>query len=560
MWNILFDVVVLLSASLLLGALAEWLRQSAILGYLVAGMLLGPNTIGLISSPEAVETLAELGVTLLLFTIGLEFSWKRLRRTGRFGLFGGSAQVVITLLLAGSGALLLGLGARPAFAIGAMIALSSTACVLRMLVARSSLDSIRGRTSLGVLLVQDMAVIPLILLVTIMNDGGSAGQISLAVGRSLGAAMLLFGVFFILLNYIVPPLLNVGSLRGYRDLPILLAIVLGFGSAVAAHDLGLSPALGAFVAGMLMAESPYATQIRADISALRTLLITLFFSAIGMLGNPAWIAANWGAVVLLVLAIVIGKAIIVWSIMRLLGQTHRHALAAGLCLAQVGEFSFVIAEIARQRTTLDLTTGVEVTTGFLEHDLFMLVISSTIVTLFLTPFLVTNASRISNFSIGSFERLGIVRHAAAPREEAAEPHDNHIVIIGFGPSGSTVGESLSHIAERVIVVDLNHNLVRAAQRFGFDARIGDARAGEVLEHLNLTSAAAVIITIPDPETSRTIIQHIHDLAPHTPIIARLRYHLHRNELENAGAQVVIDEETSIGHRLAEALEELENTE
>ncbi|MCH7546441.1 MAG: cation:proton antiporter [Planctomycetes bacterium] len=554
MWNILFDVVVLLSASLLLGALAEWLRQSAILGYLVAGMLLGPNTIGLISSPEAVETLAELGVTLLLFTIGLEFSWKRLRRTGRFGLFGGSAQVVITLLLAGSGALLLGLGARPAFAIGAMIALSSTACVLRMLVARSSLDSIRGRTSLGVLLVQDMAVIPLILLVTIMNDGGSAGQISLAVGRSLGAAMLLFGVFFILLNYIVPPLLNVGSLRGYRDLPILLAIVLGFGSAVAAHDLGLSPALGAFVAGMLMAESPYATQIRADISALRTLLITLFFSAIGMLGNPAWIAANWGAVVLLVLAIVIGKAIIVWSIMRLLGQTHRHALAAGLCLAQVGEFSFVIAEIARQRT-ID-----GVTTGFLEHDLFMLVISSTIVTLFLTPFLVTNASRISNFSIGSFERLGIVRHAAAPREEAAEPHDNHIVIIGFGPSGSTVGESLSHIAERVIVVDLNHNLVRAAQRFGFDARIGDARAGEVLEHLNLTSAAAVIITIPDPETSRTIIQHIHDLAPHTPIIARLRYHLHRNELENAGAQVVIDEETSIGHRLAEALEELENTE
>ncbi len=553
MWNILFDIVVLLSASLLLGALAERMRQSAILGYLVAGMLLGPNTIGLISSPQAVETLAELGVTLLLFTIGLEFSWKRLRRTGRFGLFGGSAQVVITLLLAGSGALLLGLEARPAFAIGAMIALSSTACVLRMLVARASLESIRGRTSLGVLLVQDMAVIPLVLLVTVMNDGGSAAQISLAVFRALGAAMLLFGVFFILLNYIVPPLLNVGSLRGYRDLPILLAIVLGFGSAIAAHELGLSPALGAFVAGMLMAESPYATQIRADIAALRTLLITLFFSAIGMLGDPAWITANWGPVVLLVLAIVIGKAVIVWGIMRLLGQTHRHALAAGLCLAQVGEFSFVIAEIARQHT-ID-----GVTTGFLEHDLFMLVISSTIVTLFLTPLLVTNAARISNRIIMGLERLGIVRHVVEPSEETAEPRRDHLVIIGFGPCGSTVGESLIHIAERVVVVDLNHKLVAAAHRLGFDARIGDARAGEVLEHLNLPGATAVIVTIPDPEASRTIIHNVRSLAPHTPIIARLRYSMHRNELESAGAQIVVDEETNSGHRLAEALYELENT-
>jgi CPA2 family monovalent cation:H+ antiporter-2 len=533
---------------MLLGAIAERLRQSALLGYLVAGILLGPNTLGLIATREEVETLAELGVALLLFTIGLEFSWRRLRRTGAPGLVGGSAQVLVTLLLVAVGASLMGLDLRSSVALGAMIALSSTATVLRILVARAQLDSVHGRTALGVLLVQDVAVVPLIVLVTVMNDGSGLRRTALTVIEALGAALLLFTAFFITVNYIVPLLLRVTVTRGYRELPILLAIVVGLGSAIAAHELGLSPALGAFIAGMLMAESPYATQIRADISALRTLLITLFFSSIGMFANPVWAAAHWLPITLLVFAIVIGKTLVVWLIMRLLRQTDRSALAAGLCLAQVGEFSFVLAEICRQRILDDGTT-----TGFLDPELFALLISATIVTLFLTPYLAAWAPRIANRLVEWRERGRFAPPAPRLEQPADAPTGDHIVIIGYGPSGEAVGETLAEHPERVVVVDLNPKLVRAAQLLGFRAQLGDARAGEVLENLQLTQAAAVVVTVPDPETSRSIIHHVRAQAPRVPILARSRYHIHRFELELAGAQVVVDEERVTGARLAQAL-------
>lgn len=551
MWPILFDLVVLLSAALLLGAIAERLRQSALLGYLLAGTLLGPNALKLIESTSEVDALAELGVALLLFTIGLEFSWRRLRRTGKPGLMGGSAQVLITMLLFASGAMLLNLDPRSSVAIGAMIALSSTACVLRVLVARAKLDSLHGRTTLGVLLVQDVAVIPLVLLVTMMTEGGTAGQITFSVAKALGAAGLLIAGLYILLNYLVPKLLITSATRGYRELPILLAIVVGFGSAIAAHELGLSPALGAFVAGMLMAESPYASQIRADISSLRTLLITLFFSSIGMLGDPMWALQHWLPITGLVIAIVIGKALIIWIVMVILGQTHRHALAAGLCLAQVGEFSFVLAEVARRHTIVD---GTETTViGFLPHDLFMLMITSTIVTLFLTPYLVVLAPRISNQVVVTLERYKILRPTFHVDEAFAELMRDHILIIGFGPSGRAVGEALVEHSDRVVVVDLNPQLIKAAERLGLRAHLGDARYGEILDHLYLPLASAVVVTVPDPEAARTIIHHVRHLAPSVPIIARSRYHVHRFELEFAGAKVVVDEERTMGAQLAEAL-------
>ena len=404
MWNLLLDLVVLLSAAMVMGAIAERLRQSALLGYLMAGTLLGPNMFGLIGKTTEVDVLAELGVALLLFTIGLEFSWRRLRRTGKAGLGGGSLQVIFTLLLVAGAAWFFNLDTRSAVAIGAMLTLSSTATVLRILVARANLDSVHGRTTLGILLVQDIAVVPLVLLVSVMNKGGSAGEITFSVGQALGAAALLIGSLFLLLNYIAPRLLNIGTMRGYRELPILLAIVVGFGSAIAAHKLNLSPALGAFVAGMLMAESPFATQIRADISSLRTLLITLFFSSIGMLGDPTWALENWLAISLLVVTIVMGKASIIWFVLRIFGQTHRHALTAGLCLAQVGEFSFVLAGIAHIHFNVE---GVK--TGFLTDDHFKLVISATIATLFLTPYLVTYAPRIANRLIEYLERMRVIK-------------------------------------------------------------------------------------------------------------------------------------------------------
>ena len=307
LWSVLFDVLILLLTALVLGVVCERLRQSPILGYLAAGTLLGPNALQYISSASEVSALAELGVALLLFTIGLEFSWHRLRRLGAAALGGGTAQVIVTMGLGTATALFFGMSWRTALAIGAIVALSSTTVVLRLLVSRAEIESIHGRHALGILLIQDVAVVPLVLLMTVLGGQGSLQQVGLDVFKTLLWAGVLVFVLYLLFNRVVPRVLHLASLQRNRDLPILLAIVTGLGSAWGSHELGLSPALGAFVAGMLLAESPFATQIRADVASIRTLLVTLFFSSIGMLGDPVWFIGHLPAVLALVVVIVAGN-------------------------------------------------------------------------------------------------------------------------------------------------------------------------------------------------------------------------------------------------------------
>ncbi|UCG33902.1 MAG: cation:proton antiporter, partial [Phycisphaerales bacterium] len=375
LWTGLLDVLILLLAALVLGALCERLKQSAILGYLLAGTLLGPNALDWMPNHRAVSAIAELGVSLLLFTIGLEFSWRRLRALGPIALGGGTLQVLVTGALVAGLCMRLGLGGRAAVAIGAIIALSSTACVLRVLVSRAEIDGVYGRKALGILLLQDIAVVPLVLVVTVLGREGSAAQFGWEAGRAVGAAAILGGALYMLLKYLVPVLLNREEAARNRELPILLAMVMAVGAAWTAHRLGLSPALGAFFAGMLLAESPFATAIRGDIAPLRTLFVTLFFSSIGMLADPAWAVEHWALLAAAVAAIVFGKAAITCAVAWLFRSTFGHAVAVGVCLAQVGEFSFVIAGVARQGELID-------------EDLFKLVVSATVATLFLTPYLV----------------------------------------------------------------------------------------------------------------------------------------------------------------------------
>ncbi|MHC4966694.1 MAG: cation:proton antiporter [Planctomycetota bacterium] len=537
MWDALFDLLVLLGAALLLGTVCERLRQNAILGYLLAGMLLGPHTFNVISNDQQVRTLAELGVALLLFTIGLEFSWRRLRRMGPVALGGGALQVIVTATVATGGALLYGLSPRAALATGAIIALSSTACVVRVLVARAELDSIYGRHALGILLVQDLAVIPLVILVTVLGRGETPGEIAWTLLRTIGLALALVAGFFVLFNYVVPQLLGTQSLQQNRELPVLLAIVVGLGSAWAAHRIGSSPAVGAFVAGLLLAETPFAGQIRSDIASLRTLLMTLFFSSIGMLGDPRWVAGNWVAVTVVVAAIVIGKPLVIWGLLRAFGRTHRHALSTGICLGQVGEFSFVLAAVA-------------VASGIMGDEQFNLIVAATITTLFLTPYLVAAAPAVSHWIVSRLERRGLVRVFARPVAAVAPRPEGHLLIIGFGPAGQAVAETLLDRADDVWVVDLNARAVTAARRLGFRGFVGDAAHPQVLDDLDFAAASAVVITIPDPIAARHIIQDVKARNPDACILARARYHVYRWELDFAGASVVVDEEQHVGRRLA----------
>ena len=546
LWTALLDVLILLLAAMLLGSLCERLKQSALLGYLLAGTLLGPNALDWMPNHTAVATIAELGVTLLLFTIGLEFSWRRLRSIGPIALGGGTAQVLLTGGLTAGVCLALGLGGRPALAVGAMIALSSTASVLRLLVSRAEIDGVHGRNALGILLLQDIAVVPLVLVVTALGGEGqgSVAQIGWEMGRAAGVASLLVAALFVVLNYLVPLLLGAREAARNRDLPILLAIVTVVGAAWASHKLGLSPALGAFIAGLLLAESPFATQIRADIASVRTLFVTLFFSSIGMLCNPAWVLEHWATVTAVVAAIVFGKAIMISGVARLFRSSPGHAVATGICLAQVGEFSIVLAEVARHGQLID-------------GGLFELIVASTIGTLFLTPYLVAAAPHVAR-AVG---RLSAGRpHALSwqpePSTEPTAKMSGHIVIVGFGPAGQCVARALEQDHQApVVVVELNARSADVARGYGLRTYIGDATSPEVLEHLCVGAAKVVAVTVPDPGAARQVIEGVRSLGPDTSIIARARYHRYRSELALAGAVAVIDEEEQVGLQMASAVQE-----
>ncbi|MCP4093024.1 MAG: sodium:proton exchanger [Planctomycetes bacterium] len=538
-WNVLFDILILLFTALVFGVLCERFRQSSILGYLAAGTLLGPNALQVISSAAEVTALADLGVALLLFTIGLEFSWQRVRGLGGSALGGGVAQILVTIGIAAGVALTFAMPWRTSITIGAIVALSSTACVLRLLISRAEIESIHGRHALGVLLMQDIALVPLVLLVTAIGGQGSIGQVGMDIFKTLAWAVALIIVLYVLFSRVMPKVLNNPSMQRNRDLPILLTIVTGLGSAWGAHTLGLSPALGAFVAGMLLAESPFATQIRADIASIRTLLVTLFFSSIGMLGDPVWFVQNLPKVMAVVMAIVVGKAVIVWLVLHRFGLSHTNALATGICLAQVGEFSFVLAEVGRGT--------------LIDESLFALVISVTITTLFLSPYLVALAPTLALASVTSLSKFKILPQPARIGTRPAEPARKHFIIIGFGPAGEAVGQAVERYGKRVTVVDLNPESIARVKQLGFAGHIGDAMNADVLEHVGVASAAAVVVTVPDPASAGTIVELIRSISPEVHIIARVRYHRYLADLTEAGAHEVVDEEQLVGVRLAAQL-------
>lgn len=546
LWMALLDLLILLAAATALGALCERVGLAPLFGYLVAGTLLGPNAFDLLTSHEAVASIAELGVALLLFTIGIEFSWRKLRAVGPVALGGGTLQVVVTGTLAALVCVAAGLDPARAVVFGATIALSSTAAVLRLLESRAEIDAVHGRYAVGILLLQDMAVVPLVLLVAFLGEGGSADEVGWDVARTIGFAILLVAALYVLLSYVLPRLMGARVTQRSPDLPVLLAVVAAVGATWLAHELGLSPAMGAFLAGMLLAESPFATRIRADITPFRTLLVTLFFCSIGMLADPGWVARNWVLLAGVTVAVVVGKSAVTSGVVRLFDIPVGLSLATGLVLAQVGEFSLVIAALARQSALM----------GSGDFDL---IVATMMTTLFLTPALTAAAPRVAR-RVGTGFRAGVAisRQARDGLEsrgvgvaETGKP-GGHMVLVGFGPAGRSVAERVMADGHREIVVaDLTRQGADTARSWGLRALIGDAGRIEVLERLHVASAACVVITVPDPWTARHIVIQVRAIAPHVPIVVRVRYHVHRWQLLMAGADAVADEEEVVGLRIAE---------
>lgn len=534
LWKLLLDIVVLLTACLVAGGIVARLGQSPLLGYLLAGMLIGgPGSAGLVKLQTEIHAIAELGVSLLLFSLGLEFAWKRLAGLGTKALLAGVLQIVITAAAVAFICVALQLPVRESIAVGAMIALSSTACVLRILAERGQLDSIHGRDALAILLVQDMAVVPLAILLTLLGGGESLGAVAWNLTRTIGLAAGLVIALYVILNVIAVRALGRLMLERNRELTVLLAVATGLGAAWAAHAAGLSPALGAFIAGLFLAGSPFATQIRADVASFRVVLLTLFFGAAGMVADPIWMLRNAPLVLAIAVGIVVGKTGLIWFTYRLIGRSGSAGIAAGVSLAQIGEFAFVLGAI-----------GIE--SGVVSPATNQAIVSAAIATLFLAPLLVPIAPRV-----GAAAARLMRRPASADLDDAHEtapPPD--VIIIGFGPAGQHVGHALRDCGASVAVIDLNPRSIHTARTFGFRTFVGDAAHPDVLEHAHVERARLVVITVPDRHATTTILAHVRRLAPQSVRIARSRYDLHEPEIVAAGATAVARDEQEVGRQLA----------
>ncbi len=529
-WALLPKLVLLLAVAFTLGVLAKRLKQSPIIGYLVAGTMLGST----LFDREALMHWGEIGVALLLFSIGLEFSFGRLRRMGSLVLLGGVLQVAVTLAIF---ALIFSVNrtAGSAVAWGEMVAVSSTAIVLRILMDRAEMDSVSGRAALGILLVQDIAVVPLVLSLTVISQGGSAVAVAMNLGKAMAAAGGLVAVFYGLFFHLIPRLLMRRGVFADRELVVLLAIILAFGSAWAAYALGLSPALGAFLAGMLLAESPFSSQVRSDVGSLRTLFVTLFFTSVGMLADPAWFIANWGEVFIWLAVVFVGKTLIVFGIGVVLKLNPFYALATGITLAQIGEFSLVLATEASRG-------------GLIDEHVFSLAVSVTILSMFLAPYMVVYARPLARVMIGWFSPAR--RGQAATGDSDSSAPGGGVFIVGFGPSGRRVARALLECGVKPEVIELNPASVAAGRAMGLKVHLGEASNTDILAHAGVTAACVVVITVPDPRTAKRILQGIHSLSPAASVIVRSRYNISTKDFWELGAAFVVDEENVVGQELA----------
>ena len=535
-WQLLTDIGILLGSSLLLGAIAIRLKLSPIIGYLIAGMVLGgPGSLQLIKSPLEIEAIAELGVSLLLFSLGLEFSWDKIKSLPLKIIRGGALQILLTPLFFLAVSSLCGLDIKIAILAGLIFTLSSTATVLRTFNDLAEIDSQHGRNSAAVLLLQDIAVIPFTMIVSFISvNNAVANEFQNNFLFTIGAAVVLVLGLYVFLNKIAGPALSLFSLNNNREMAILLAIIISIGSAWTAYQIGISPSIGAFIAGMLLGSSSFATQITADIAPLRILFLTLFFGSAGMLADPVWVFNNFALVILLSVAVIFSKTLISSVIFSLSGHSIAISVASAISIAQIGEFAFVLSNIAKD-------------SSLLSNDWSQLVVSVTIVSLFFTPFMIKFAPRIG-LKVQQF--LNNKKSGKAFDAEVLSPNPARIYVIGYGPAGREVTRQLkdSYINE-IAIMDLTKDSLDSAELEGFKTYMGDVRQLDVLQHSGLELANLVIITIPSYDAVLTTIDNIKRLAPTAHIIVRSRYQIYEQSFHEAGAHEIVNEEFTVGEKL-----------
>jgi CPA2 family monovalent cation:H+ antiporter-2 len=506
--NIGLDLLIVLVTAIAGGMLARWLRLPIILGYLVGGIAIGPYGLGLVQDTETIDALATIGVVLLLFTIGLEFSLKEIMRLGRVSLLGGIAQIVLTAAVGFGLGRLVGLRMTGAVFFGFIIALSSTMVVLKLLMERGELDTTHGRIMLGILLVQDLSVVPM--MVVMPAVGGETGELWVSLGMAFLKAVIFLGVMLALGIWGLPWFLRKVAGQRSRELFLLTVVVLCLAAAFGTYLFGLSAAFGAFAAGLLVSQSGYARQAFADILPLRDTFAALFFVSLGMLANLHFVGSNLADVAVAVVVIMAAKFLICSLITRLFGYSHKTVLMVGTGLIQIGEFSFILAMM-----------GVEL--GILSERLYSLTIAAAIITMLLTPFIM---SLNSVFYRWLSQRQWFARQLGGRVDPEWLDRElelsRHAVICGYGSIGSRVAMILERQKFSYLVIELDPQIIAGLRAQGIPCIYGDASNPEILAHAHLDKARVLVCTIPDYVAVELTARNALRINPRMDIIARVR--------------------------------------
>ena len=517
-------LVIVLTATLSIVYVSNKLKLPTILGFLFAGVILGPAVFGFIEDVHQIELLAEIGVVLLLFTIGLEFSLAELFTARRSFLGAGTLQVLLTTLVVLLLSLLLGYSLQAGIFFGFLISLSSTAMVLKMYSDRRQTDSLQGRLATGVLLFQDLCIVPMMLLVPFLGQSGDVSLIVIA--WALLKAVLVLGTVVLAARKALPWLLRqVAALRN-REIFQLFVIFICLGTAWLTSELGLSLALGAFMAGLLISESEFSHQIVADILPLRDCFSGIFFISIGMLLNLRFLADHMVASLLNLFLIIGIKGAVLFVVYGYLYRSMRLAVLLALSLSQVGEFSFILAKAGQ-------AYGILTVAG---EQSFL---AASILSMIATPFLIHWAHGVA---FGLEAAVGAVARDPGPQAEKPPSAAGHVVIVGYGLNGQNLVRVLKEVGIAYRILDMDPDLILQARVAGEPIHFGDGTRPEVLRGLGIEQARVLVVAISDPAATVRIVWQARGLNPGLHIVVRTRYVAEIDGLYRIGANQVIPEE------------------
>jgi CPA2 family monovalent cation:H+ antiporter-2 len=524
---LLNDIIIIFGLSIAILFVCHRLRVPTIVGFLLTGILAGPYGLGLVKTVHEIEILAEIGVVLLLFTIGIDFSFERLLQAKKSVLMGGPIQVLLVILVTFVVATQLGQPIGESIFMGFLISLSSTAIVLKLIQERAEVDSPHGRTTLGILIFQDIIVIPMILVTPLIAGatGGAGKSAIVLIAKGIG----IIGLVIVSAKWIVPQVLYQIARTRSQELFLLSIVVICLAVAWITSSAGLSLALGAFLAGLIVSESEYSHQALGNILPFRDVFTTFFFVSIGMLLDIGFLFRQPTTIMLIALSILLLKSILACFTAVLLGLPLRTSILVGLALGQVGEFSFILSK-----------TGIE--HGLLTGNIYQVFLAFSVLSMAATPFIITVAPQVADiilrFPFPKRLRVGLCPVSGI---EAVRKKD-HLIIVGFGINGRNVARAARLSGIPYVVIEMNPETVRSERAQGEPICYGDSTQETVLQHANIKDARIVVVAINDPIATRRITEITRRLNPKVHLIVRTRYLQEMKPLYELGASEVIPEE------------------